>query len=76
MRERLLRGAGLSFLLLGVLLLAASAYAMYRLGTTDGSDKPSLAREGIGEAVGGAVSFLIGLGAIRWSRGDEDPPES
>lgn len=78
MRARLLSGIGLLLLVAGVLLLGASAYAMYRLGTSSSSTgNPALAREGIAEAVGGAGLFLIGLGAIRWSRDDqEDAPRT
>lgn len=72
---RLWRSLAFLLIVIGVLLLAVSAYEMYRIGTASvSSENPDLAKRGISAAVGGTISFLAGLACMRFSRPDDDDP--
>ena len=75
MSNPLLKGLGILLVSAGVAGLAASAYAMYKLGVSspDGEGM-TIAEKGIAAAVVGTASFLAGLWVLRLARGDTDSP--
>ena len=75
MRPRLLRVLGVFLIVGGVILLGASAYAMYRLGVSESVDGASYAKRGISAAVGGTALFLGGLWATGEARRREEQTE-
>ena len=73
MSSPVLKALGILLVSVGIVGLAGSAYAMYRLGVSSpDATGVGIAKKGIAAAVAGTGAFLAGLWLLRLSRGGSD----